>query len=417
MYWRTLGLVPAAILWVCVQGSFADIPEGVVALEMNRTSHPLLHQRKVGDLGNPIWNRAAQDMVDNLDNKKYFYSLTANIGTPPQPVDLLIDTGSSDTWVFTPSTKYARSKKPTSFFNPAQSQSFAENNTNFNIAYGIGNVQGIWATDTMAVAGAAVSHLPIGIATQADVAQGIVGIGRKEAECTVKSNGYTYDNLPWLLRDQGMIKAAAYSMFLGDYNSPTGTLLLGGVDKSKVAGGKLGKCPISHPKHLAINLQGMEGDGRDPGQLLTYARPAVLDSGTTMSYFSGDVIGRIHMAFNANPSFTIGQKYYCDCNTTNVLWLNFGCAQVAVPNYYFLWPIETVVNKLVAYFSFPDNSCYISLEQGSSDMDYYLLGDNILRAIYAVYDLENGQIAVGQANPNGGPPDLEAITPSYIPLT
>lgn len=391
--------------------------DGVVMLEMERTSHDLLHQKKVGDLGNPIWNRAAQDVVNNLENKKYFYQTTVEIGTPPQPVDLLIDTGSSDTWVFTPQTKYSNKKKPASFFDFSQSQTIHSNDTSFTIKYGIGNAQGLWVTDTMTIGGATVQNMPFGLATQADVAQGIVGIGRREAESTVKSGNYEYDNLPWMLKNQGVTKSAAYSLYLGDYNNPKGTLLFGGVDKSKVMGQKLHKCGISHRKHLAVTLQGMKSNGRDKSQMLKYARPAVLDSGTTMSYFSDDVLANIHESFNANPSFTIGQKYYCDCNITDVLWMNFGCTQIAVPAYYFLWPIETVVNKVVSFLAFPANSCYLSFEKASKDMDYYLLGDNILRAMYLVYDLEDNIIAMGQADPNDAPADLEAITPGHIPLT
>jgi hypothetical protein len=44
------------------------------------------------------------DVPVDLSNQGYFYSVNIGVGSPPQSIDIELDTGSSDTWVFTPSS-------------------------------------------------------------------------------------------------------------------------------------------------------------------------------------------------------------------------------------------------------------------------------------------------------------------------
>jgi hypothetical protein len=39
-----------------------------------------------------------------LSNEEYYYSISVGVGSPPQSISLELDTGSSDTWTFSPST-------------------------------------------------------------------------------------------------------------------------------------------------------------------------------------------------------------------------------------------------------------------------------------------------------------------------
>lgn len=42
-------------------------------------------------------------ILADLSNQEYYYSINVGIGSPPQSISLGLDTGSSDTWAFTPS--------------------------------------------------------------------------------------------------------------------------------------------------------------------------------------------------------------------------------------------------------------------------------------------------------------------------
>ncbi|CAN6674940.1 aspartic proteinase yapsin-3 [Trichomonascus vanleenenianus] len=385
------------------------MPEGALKLDIERVAHPVLHRRTVPDLGDELLTRSAQEFADRIDNQKYFYSTTVSIGTPPQSLNLLLDTGSSDTWVYSPSSKFQGQgkPKPNSFFDPSKSNSFKSNGTSYKIQYGIGTTTGQWGTDSFKIGGATLKSFSIGVADSGDVSQGIIGIGRPEAEITYKQ-GVVYNNLPMALAAQGVTNTAAYSLYLNDLNSKSGTILFGAVDHSRYTG-QLYSFPISHPKHLGIKIQNMHSDGRAQEAMLQKPVTAILDSGTSLSYLPQDAVGNIHEYLNANPSFTIGEKYYCDCNVTANLVLNFGPTEIKVPNFYFLWPIETIVNPVVANFAFPANSCYIGIENSQPGMDFALFGDNFMRAMYVVYDLKHNRIAIAQSNLRGDTSKIEVI--------
>jgi hypothetical protein len=411
----SIGTLLTFVVLISVGGE--KVPSGVIKLEVKKIPHPVINKRQVPDSGDAIVRRAAQEFVDQIDNQKFFYSTNVKIGTPPQTVNLLLDTGSSDTWVFTPTTKLASrgQQPPSSVFDPTKSKTFRANGTTYSIQYGIGSTTGNWGRDTFSIGGANLKSLSIGLAYQSDTSQGIIGIGRPEAEATSK-DGKMYENLPLRLAAEGQINSAAYSLYLNDLNAQSGTILFGGVDLNKFSG-RLTVLPVTHPKHLGITCQGISSDGRDQRNALTSPQVAVLDSGTSLTYLSSDAMETLYEEFNANPSFSIGEKYYCDCNVTNNLLFNFGATEIAVPAYNFLWPIETVVNKVVATMTFPPNSCYIGLEKVQKGMDFLLLGDNVLRAFYTVYDISNNRIAIAPVNTVSGKSNIKPITRSQIPGT
>lgn len=382
--------------------------EGVIRVDVSKVAVDTTELHNLRARG------VVEDLTDVLANQRYFYTANVEIGSPPQQIPLLLDTGSSDTWVFGPQTS---GRVKTSRFDSSASKTFKPNGTSWSIQYGIGRASGIWGTDSFKIGGASVKSLSIGVATKvSQINQGIIGIGRPDAEATIK-NGYMYQNLPLRLQAEGLIKKAAYSLYMNDLNSKDGTILFGGVDHSRYVGG-LAVLPITHPRHLGVTLKGMKCvGGRSKDQLLSKSQTAVLDSGTSLSYFDSGTVGAMQVAFNANPSFAIGMKYYCDCNITKSLALDFGPITINVPAYQFLWPITQFVNPLLATVVFPQNTCYFGIESGNDG--FALLGDNFLRSMYLVYDITDKQIALGQAalGNNAAAPQIEAIDSNIIPGT
>lgn len=397
----------AIAAFMAIPGALAqEVPSGALLLNVKRSEIPLSEDSKLKrrDGGTAIGNA----IEDKINNKKFYYSTNVKIGTPPQDVELLLDTGSSDTWVFSPNSKYTGNQAaPKSFFDETKSTSFKNNNTDFHITYGIGQVSGKWGTDNLSIGGATIKDLSIGIAGSTDSAQGIVGIGRPQAEITTKS-GTKYANLPLKLYENGHISSPAFSLYLNDIHSDSGSVLFGAVDHSKYSG-KLVSMDVSHPVHYGTTLNSIRAQGISNGNMLNKPMTAILDSGTTLSYLPNDALINLHTNLNANPSFTINQRYYADCNITQYLQFDFQGQSIKVPNYQFLWPIEQFVNPFVAGVSFPRNSCLVGFEATPQGADYILLGDNILRSAYVVYDPANKRVALAQADFTSSKSNIELI--------
>lgn len=402
--------VLAATIFLAIPAFATETPAGALMFKVKRTTQPVAEEHR-------LKARADHDQTveDKIKNEKYYYSSTVQIGNPPQEVDVLIDTGSSDTWVMSPQSKFnGQGQKPNSFFDPSKSETWGYNSTSFDIKYGIGHTTGKWGTDTLRIGDAEIKDLSIGIADTTDVRQGIIGIGRPQAEITNREKKQ-YSNLPQKLYESGQINSPAYSLFLNDQNSESGSILFGAVDHSKYTG-KLVSMAISHPAHYGIMLNTMHVDGRASQDVMDKPMTAILDSGTTLSYFPEPVTRMLHEVLNANPSFAINQKYYTDCNITNNFILEFGPTTIKVPNYQVLTPIEGYVSPAVASIAFPRNTCFVGIDDVPGGANYILLGDNIIRSAYIVYDPQNQQIALAQANfDKRAEPQIELIENNVIP--
>lgn len=358
----------------------------------------------------PYILKAVADFDEKLNNQRYYYLADVKIGTPPQHLSLLVDTGSSDTWVFTPQTEgNSRSSGAASVFNSQDSKTFRFNSTNYQIQYGKGNSQGAWGHDVFQIGGATVENLSIGLASKvSQINTGLVGIGRPQAESTFTSGGQMYLNLPLKMRAEGIINSAAYSMALNDVNSGSGSLLFGAVDHDRFTG-TLTSLPITHPSHLGVTVQGMYAEGVANYNLMKAPTTAILDSGTSLSYVDGATLDAYRTAVNSNPSFLIGGKYYTDCNVSDSMTIDFGATRIKIPAYNYLWPIDMFVNKISAAVAFPRNSCYIGIDKSSED--FFLFGDNFLRGMYIVYDITDNRIGLAPLKPSSGEPDIAVIEP------
>ncbi|KAH7925606.1 acid protease [Leucogyrophana mollusca] len=83
------------------------------------------------------------------------YSGVVSIGTPPQNLNLVLDTGSSDLWMAT--TQCTTCTPDIITFDPSKSSSFKTSASNTQIQYGSGNAQGTVSQDTVSMGGFTVS--------------------------------------------------------------------------------------------------------------------------------------------------------------------------------------------------------------------------------------------------------------------
>lgn len=306
-------------------------------------------------------------------------------------------------------------------FNTDTSDSFSKNSTasEFYIEYADGTTAtGFWGTDFVSILSANVSDVSFAVVNSTSSDFGVMGIGLEGLESTYSlSNAYlayTYENFPVRLKRSGAIKKVAYSLFLNDDDSSSGLVLFGAVDHAKYSG-QLTTVPIiniysgyyDNPIRLDVVLDSISFETTSKNITnVNSSMAALLDSGTTYSYFPTWALEEFSSALGASYSSSAGlYAVDCDYNSDDAYAVfNFSGAVIKVP-----------LSELILDYQ---NKCYLSiLEQSSTSsngLEYAVLGDNFLRSAYVVYDLEDYQISLAQAS-YSDQEDIEVIS-SSVPL-
>lgn len=153
----------------------------------------------------------------------------------------------------------------------------------------------------------------------------------------------------------------------------------------------------------------------------TQAIPVVLDSGTTLTYLPSRIVSRVYNAIDAQYDDDYGLAYvdckYLSQNLTFAFQLGGSDGPtISVP------ADEVVFDNAQA---FEDAGYQLPSDLGFDDVctfgimpsdDYYLLGDTFLRSAYVVYDLQNFQVAIAQANLNSTDSNIVEISNSTTQL-
>lgn len=384
-------------------------------------------------------------------NEQNFYSIELEIGTPSQNVTVLLDTGSSDLWVSSPENPYcidSDDTKPVTqlststlatssgtatssgnsgiatvdcseygTFDPSKSTSFRSNNTAFSISYGDTTfASGTWGTDNFDLGDLNVTNLSFAVANQSNSTVGVMGIGLAGLQSTyvgvnsASSGAYQYENFPMALKSQGIIDRNAYSLFLNEPDADKGSVLFGAVDHSKYSG-QLYTIPmlnmyrnrgIQNPIEFDVTVQGVSVTSGSTIRNLTNTQfPALLDSGTTLSYMPYTLTQLIAGAVGAQYSQYTGY-YSMRCpseNNDTRLNFDFGGFQISA----------NLSSYLLSSRS-SSSTCYLGMIPLSSNAAIF--GDNFLVHAYVVYDLENYEISMAQAAFNNSDSQIEVISDS-----
>ncbi|KAI1462908.1 aspartic peptidase domain-containing protein [Daldinia caldariorum] len=392
-----------------------------VSFGRSTTKQPAL-RRRVGTY--------SQELNNNLTGGGYYAQVT--VGTPPQTVDLVVDTGSSDVWILDSRADLCGSKKKQNYYryclstyDPSKSSTYSVVSRNdFSIRYVDGSgAEGDYIRDTFSIGGANIEHLQMGLAENSTINSGLLGIGFAANVAALTP----YPNIMNLFQDQDLIAIQAYSLYLDDLYAETGTILFGGLDTQKFIG-KLKTVDIEPDRSgnyssFTVTLSSLTTTA-DNGTVTNYTRsvvPVILDSGTTLTYVPYTVANRIYRAFGAVDDTSRTGLVYINCEHLNNKNFTFDFQFGGKDGPIIRVPIdEMILDNVKAYIelgldvpSLPfDNVCSFGL-QGSAE--YYLLGDTFLRSAYVVYDLTNKEIGLAQANLNSTESKIVEITESGIP--
>ncbi|KAL8756842.1 MAG: hypothetical protein Q9199_002652 [Rusavskia elegans] len=393
----------------------------VAAIELvNRASSPstvaLQLQRRHGRRPvNPHITRR-DPVPETLSNEGIAYTARISLGTGPQEFIVIVDTGSSDLWVNTlqsPICSYqdAGLCGPGGTYDANASTTYTYLNSDFNISYADGSsAQGDYATETVRVGQTTqqeLTGLQFGIAYESSFPAGILGIGYIANVAQTSTGSGTYHNLPQLLVDQGVIQSNAYSLWLDDINSNTGSLLFGGVDTDKYRG-SLQTLPVQQMqgeyRHFVITMSGLSlsgGSGRNRSFEQDLPAAVLLDSGSTITYLPQQLTDEVYAALGIEVDPLARPGYVdVDCSLAeSEERLNFAFTSVT---------IAVPMSELVLPGGRSSRTgCMFGI--AAADSTVGLFGDTFLRSAYVVYDLANNEISLAQTN-------FDATTSSVIEI-
>lgn len=394
----------------------------------------------------------------SMRNRRTFYLAELEVGSNEDKVGTLVDTGSSDLWIMGSGVdcrldrsykkrnviildnevlddevlgnekdlkasktikgeaKQAQSIDSSYYTNPfagddsctgygsfstSGSDSFRLNSSapRFSIQYLDGTTAtGVYGRDTVGVGNSSVENLSFAVVNVSSSDISVLGIGLPGLQTTYSgsnlnafSNRYTYENLPMRMRSQGLINRAAYSLYLGQKYASAGTLLFGAVDTEKFNGNLL-TVPIINtlrsrgydtPIRMEVELSSISfNNSENEAEISGSPYSALLDSGTTLTFLPTNLLQIVGESIGGTYNSRIG-LYSVPCTSDpNVFFvLNFSGAKIRVP----------LADLLLSSGS----SCYLGLLNLQDD--YILVGDNVLRSAYIVYDIDNLEISLAQA--------------------
>ncbi|RDA89347.1 putative aspartyl protease [Ophiocordyceps camponoti-leonardi (nom. inval.)] len=382
--------------------------------------------------------RAAQAFENRLDNMAFFYSAQVDIGSPPQRVTVLVDTGSSELWVnpdcsTAPTEDQQRQCDSFGRYDPSQSQTPAQGPLGSeDIKYGDPSdastqtsVTIQYYRDTVSLGGAHIANQTLGVVDRSrGQTQGILGLAP-----TLRGPS-PYSLVLSSMASQGLIHGRVFSLDLRRAGDASGAVVYGGVDRGRFSG-SLERCSMvrgTDGEHrLAVKLAAVGVTPGDGGQGRRWTvgdedANVMLDSGTTLSRLHSRVATPLLEALGATDP---GQEGYyrvsCAAAAKSRMSVDFtfGRKTIHVPLSDFVLNMTAGISAVGGgggggggYGGGNSDECYAGVVVTESQQ---ILGDSVLRAGYFVFDWDNESVHVAQAANCGASSDIVAVPREGVP--
>ncbi|KAI9015833.1 aspartic peptidase domain-containing protein [Phycomyces nitens] len=398
----------------------------------------------------------------NDDGSQYLVQLS--VGSPEQNFTVTLDTGSADLWI--PSAQCPQNTCPYTRFDQSASTTFKSLNQAFSITYGIGDVNGTFASDTVTIGGIQVSNQQFGLASSTSniltnpttigvssqssssgsdlgsnsdtVGNGILGMGFPQLTTSANNDGVAYYPLIFNLIDQKKITDPIFSIYMNTASSAgwAGELIIGGVDSSKYTGdivylpvASLSSTSTSSLASLGAAAKSYGGyyywmvygqgisviDGTETTAVGSNSLNAfIFDTGTTLTYLPQAMTKAIITLVAGSNGYRFDSSsgtYIVDCNAVS----STATVQLQMSTTGKLMSSPVTLNIPGGNLIIPVNGdtpqkatvCIFGIAPSASSSNsnafaMYLIGDSILRSAYLVFDVGQQRIGLAAANGVGG---------------
>ncbi|KAK0737311.1 aspartic peptidase domain-containing protein [Apiosordaria backusii] len=310
------------------------------------------------------------------------YLSRVGFGTPFQYLNVDLDTGSADVWVYSSETKVEEPREDI-FVVEKSSTAKLLNGTTWMITYADSSyawghafhdsidIGGIPLHNAVVQSAVAVSH---SLSADKDI-DGIFGMAYKLHSQVIPKQPTVLETL------QAHLDKPLFTADL-KYRSDEGAYTFGYIDSDRHIDEIKYTALLPNSTFWEFNLTGVHVAGQNIWYLQNWR--VIADTGTTFMLLSPDVVDMYYSSVpTSRQDRSLGGVWHFPCNTT-LPDFELGLANG--------W-VATVPGKYINYTVFEDmpGQCMGALQPFYSE-DFGILGDIFLKAVYAVFDVAGGRI-------------------------
>lgn len=307
-------------------------------------------------------------VVQNFQNAQYYGEV--QLGTPPQTLTVIYDTGSSNVWV--PNKAFGSHK----YYQSKLSSTYKANGTTFAIQYGSGPVSGFVSQDTLSFGGLTLTDQ---IFAEVNVTSGLGAAytqGKFDGIFGLGFDSISVNKIPSPFKrlvDSGALDAPLFAFYLG--NNAAGELSLGGINTNRFTG-SITYLPVIEQKYWAVKLDAVVTGTTT----LSTVNKAILDSGTSLITGPTDQIQTLAKAAGATANPLLNGVYTVSCSSSG-------------PDITFKLNGQNFTLKKSEYIINSGFLCLFAiqgLDIAAPNGPLWILGDVFLRKYYSIFDYGTG---------------------------
>ncbi|KAH9913360.1 family A1 protease [Fomitopsis serialis] len=330
---------------------------------------------------------ASVDATNAVDT----YVVSVGVGSPATQYSLLVDTGSSNTWLGA-----NKSYTPTS--------TSSDTGDSVSVTYGSGSFSGEEYTDTVTLGdGLTITNQSIGVASQAQGFSGVDGIlGVGPVALTQGTLGDSEATVPTVtdnLLSQGTIDTEVLAVSFAPATSESdanGELTFGGTDSSKYTG-SINYVPITSTSP-ASEYWGIDQDITYGDSPILSSTAGIVDTGTTLVLIASDAFDAYKTATGGTADESTGLLRISSSQFSSLQTLNFniGGTTYGLTANAQIWP--RALNSAIGGTA--DDIYLVVNDIGSASGEGldFINGYAFLERFYSVYDTTNSQVGFAETS-------------------